>query len=85
MNRTIAIVIGMIVLIGVIGFVSYKNMPHREVITIADTPNMKFLKQKAAECQGDFNKLTPADQQKVREISKGYAAFDMKRYYSASK
>ncbi|HZT42255.1 MAG TPA: hypothetical protein VFA07_08695 [Chthonomonadaceae bacterium] len=36
------------------------------------TQDINFLEQKARECQGDFSKLSPADQQKVQQISHGF-------------
>ncbi|HLV81891.1 MAG TPA: hypothetical protein VKT32_16505 [Chthonomonadaceae bacterium] len=36
------------------------------------TQDINFLMQKARECQGDFSKLSPADQAKVQQISHGF-------------
>ena len=41
------------------------------------TQDINFLMQKARECQGDFNKLSPADQEKVQKISHGWGVASM--------
>ena len=38
----------------------------------APTQDINYLKQKAIECQGDFNKLSADDQAKVTQISHGF-------------
>jgi hypothetical protein len=36
------------------------------------TQDINFLYQKARECKGDFSKLSPDDQAKVQQISRGF-------------
>jgi hypothetical protein len=38
----------------------------------APTQDINYLKQKAIDCQGDFNKLSAEDQAKVAQISHGF-------------
>src|SRR5689334_9759162 len=45
------------------------------------TQDINFLQQKAKDCQGDFNKLSPEDQAKVQKISMGFGQAAMASTY----
>ncbi|HZP83478.1 MAG TPA: hypothetical protein VFB21_17670 [Chthonomonadaceae bacterium] len=45
------------------------------------TQDIAFLQQKAKECQGDFAKLSPADQTKVQQLTHGFGAAAMASNY----
>jgi hypothetical protein len=70
------------------GIISYSVMPKDGVSSAPaispDDPVMKninWVKQKAKECGGDINKLSPADRAKVVSIlGPNYAAISIQRY-----
>jgi hypothetical protein len=62
-------------------FVAYRLIPHNERLTYKDTPNVVWMKQKALECKGDINKLSPEDRQKLQQVAGAYANMMMPRYY----
>jgi len=81
-KRQMLIAVALIVLIVLAGYFSYsKFMPHRQVVTYADTPDMTWMKQKAMECKGDPNNLSPEDQQKLHQVAGPYYNMMMPRYY----
>jgi hypothetical protein len=53
------------------GWVAFAPIPTGP-LPPAPTQDINFLKQKAQECQGDFNKLSLEDQTKVQQIAHGY-------------
>jgi hypothetical protein len=81
-KRQILIAVALLVLIVLAGYISYsKFMPHRQVVTYPDTPDIKWMKQKALECKGDPRNLSPEDQQKLHKIAGAYYGMVMPRYY----
>jgi hypothetical protein len=75
----------------VAAIVGYRFVPQGEVRPNAsafETPEFKFMLEKARACQGDFNKLSPADQQAVlakQNNNRNYAQMAMKSIYEANK
>ena len=59
-------------------------MPHTDVIKSPDSPNITELKKMAAQSQGDFSKLSPADQAKADQLSNNHGAQSISMYYQPS-
>ncbi len=72
---------GLVVLIVLAVFISSKFMLHQDVITLPDTPGITFMKLKAAECKGDYGKLSPEDQAKVEQYSNNHGPMSISIYY----
>ena len=49
----------------------------------AELPERGWLEQKAKECQGDFNRLSPEDQAKVSKLTNNYGAIAMSKAYQS--
>ena len=77
------VIVGLVALIVIAIFAGIKLMPHREVITLSDTPGITFMKQKAAECKGDYSRLSPEDQAKVEQYSNNHGPMSISMYYQA--
>ena len=71
--------------------VAVRLSPQGEVTAasnMSSDPDTKFLIEKAKQCQGDFSKLSPADQAAVLAKTgnnRNYAQTSMRRYYDANK
>ena len=73
LNKNLILVVGVFTAIIVLGVISYQFFPKTGGITgtAKPNPNMDYLTAKAKECQGEFARLSPDDQQKVDQLSKG--------------
>ncbi len=94
-NRLPKPLLAVILLVVAVGlfFVVRMFMPQGEVqgasiSAMEKDPNTKFLMDMAKKCQGDFEKLSPEDQQAVlakQGNNRGYAVTYMKRMYVPGK
>ncbi len=63
---------GLIILIAVCAFFAYKGaVPDGGGRTYPDTPEMVWMKTKAKEVGGDWNKFTPEEQERAQKLTKG--------------
>ena len=86
------IVVVAVLLVLFIGWLGYANLaPHTPpeekhgFATPELAENDAWIKQKAVECQGDFNKLSAEDQKKAQEITRNMAPMALKGAYQVSK
>jgi hypothetical protein len=87
-GKKIALIAGGLILATIVGFIGYRAMPQGEV-TAGDYrpgPDDALYREMAKKCQGDFAKLSPADQKIVLEKNannSSYATSVMTRFWSA--
>ncbi len=85
----LAAILCVVAILGI--FAAVRLTPKGEVTaaaSLASDPDTKFLIEKAKQCQGDFSKLSPADQSAVMAKTgnnRNYAETSMRRYYEANK
>lgn len=84
-TKTALLIVGLIVVIAIAAYFSYQAMPRSGGVTgvVKQNPQFDFLTAKAKECQGDFSRLSPEDQQKVNEASHGRGAEYMARAWGS--
>jgi hypothetical protein len=88
-GKKVGLVAGAVVLALILGFVGYRAMPQGETTQMGNAsanPNDAFYRDMAKKCQGDFSKLSPADQQLVlakNNNNMGYASTYLTRYWAA--
>ncbi len=85
----VVIAVLLVLFISWVGYASLAPHAPQEVKREAASPqlaeNDAWLKQKATECQGDFDKLSPEDQKKAQEITRNMAPMALKGAYEVSK
>ncbi len=89
-GKKIALIAGGLVVALIAGFFAYRAMPQGEVTQMGSgnsNPDDAFFREMAKKCQGDFNKLTPADQKTLLAKcgNRNYASTFMTRYWAAEK
>jgi hypothetical protein len=59
-------------LLAFIGFLAYANFrPSTAALKVPKSATTRWIEQKAAETNGDYAKLSPEDQQKLQQLSRG--------------
>lgn len=87
-SLSVPIVVGVcVVLLIFLGLLGYHYFgPHSDYLPPhAAGPGESWMKQKAMETQGDFSKLSPADQQEAFHRGGGEAPISLKMMYQAQK
>jgi len=86
------IVVIVVLFVLFISWLGYANLApnapqegRREAASPQMAENDAWIKQKAVECQGDFNKLSAEDQKKAQEITRNMAPMALKGAYQVSK
>lgn len=80
------IVAGLVALVVIVAVLAFRAMPRQQITTLADTPNVVWMKQKAKESGGDMNRLSPDDRARFQQISgPAFAEANMKRYAAGQK
>jgi hypothetical protein len=80
----IMIAVVSVVLLAFVGWLAYANLfapPKPAPMDAKGQANHDFIKRLAKQSGGDINKLSPEDQQKLRELAKGYGAIALKKVF----
>ncbi len=83
------LVLSIVALFALIGGLYYMNfVPHRPQEVHNMSPEMTLLndwiKKKAFECKGDFNKLSPEDQQYLQQNTRGMGQMILQNFYKGT-
>ena len=73
----ILIIVGLLILIAGAWALSYQFTPREGGVIVNKNPHNDWLTQKAKECQGDFQKLSPEDQKLANEYTEGRGSMTM--------
>ena len=79
------IIVGLVLLVALAGYLGYRAMPKQGGASAQMSSKTEMLMQYAKKCQGDFSKLSPADQQKVNEMAgNGQGPLSMATLYKSA-